>query len=228
MKIKQLFKSTHISFTKLFLELLVVFLGVSAGFLLQNNKEIKQNKEFERKYLNGFYNDVNENISELERLIEADSIWIENNSYAAKLILFDSLSFDSANALIIAMVYYSEFNPQTNTYATITNSGNLDLISNYKLRQSLVNCYKNFDEYELLDKYFLEHNSQNYIPFILNNVDLFNQKLIDPAGHKNILFKNIFAVHFSLTQQRIEAFKELLVENEALKVSLEKVLHDLE
>jgi len=68
-----------IKWTKLAIELIVVFLGVSAGFLLQNRKEASANKEQEQKYLQGFLADVNVNINELEESVIDDSLLLRNS-----------------------------------------------------------------------------------------------------------------------------------------------------
>ncbi len=61
---------------KLFFELIVVFLGVKAGFLLNNWQLEKQDELLEKKYMNGFLQDVNTNITELKTAIKSDSLWL--------------------------------------------------------------------------------------------------------------------------------------------------------
>ncbi len=61
---------------KLFLELIVVFLVVTAGFLLNNWQLEKQDELLEKKYMSGFLQDVNTNITELKTAIESDSLWL--------------------------------------------------------------------------------------------------------------------------------------------------------
>ena len=51
------------------LELLVVFIGVTAGFILNNWRENAAEKKLEYKYLNSFYRDVQNNENEIDSLI---------------------------------------------------------------------------------------------------------------------------------------------------------------
>ncbi len=62
---------------KLGLELLVVFLGVTSGFLLNSWRERQQEMKMEQKYISSFIKDVNDNIDQLEELCALDSIWLK-------------------------------------------------------------------------------------------------------------------------------------------------------
>jgi hypothetical protein len=220
MKSFSFFNSSKINFTKLFLELLVVFLGVTGGFLLQNYKEIRADRDLEKKYLEGIHTDTKENITELKESIAEDSLWLEQNRYALALIVKDSLPYDSAKTLMIHMAFFSEFNAQTNTYANIANSGNLNIIEDYELRQLIVDCFNNFENFKLLEIYFQKHNGNNFMPYLIANYNMFTRELISDDSHKKNEFINIFAIHYSLTQQRLDAYRNLLEEN----MDLEKLL----
>ena len=209
-----------INWTNHIIEIFVVFLGITAGFVLQNDKEQSQNKEFEQKYIVGFRDNVAENIESLQEGIQRDSLWLAESKYALKLIATDSLRLDSANSLIKSMIYYSEFSEQTTTYENILNSGNLNLIEDYDLKQKIVEYHKGLEDFQLLETYFHDYFSETLMPFLMINYDLFSQKLTVSNTHKSILFKNIFGTHFSLTQQRHEGYKRLLDES----IKMEKLL----
>jgi len=72
----QIQKIRDYDWKKLFFELIVVFLGVTAGFLLNNWQLEKQDELLDKKYMNGFLQDVNTNITELKTAIESDSLWL--------------------------------------------------------------------------------------------------------------------------------------------------------
>lgn len=76
-KIKSKFpKIREYDWKKLFFELIVVFLGVTAGFLLNNWQLDKKDKQLEKRYMIGFLQDVNANIAELETEVDSDSLWL--------------------------------------------------------------------------------------------------------------------------------------------------------
>lgn len=211
-----------IKWTTHLIELVVVFLGITAGFVLQNKKEQNADKELEQKYTEGIQVDVLENIRNLKECIQRDSFWLAQSKYALKLIATDSLSLDSANALIKTMIFYSEFEEQNTTYENITNSGNLNLIEDYDLKQKIVAYHKELENFKLLEIYFREYFTGTLMPFTMDNFDLFTEKLTVPKSHKSILFQNIFGTQYSLTQQRYKGYSDLL--NESKK--MEKLLNN--
>ncbi len=167
-----------------------------------------------------------ENIENLQDGIQRDSLWLIQTTYALKLISLDSLSLDSANSLIIEMIYYSEFSEQTTTYENIINSGNLNLIEDYDLKQKIVEYYKGIENFQLLETYFHDYFSGTLMPFLMINYDLFSKKLTVTNTHKSVLFKNIFASHYSLTQQRCEGYKGLLDKSKKMEKLLNNKMNE--
>ena len=211
-------KKSFVNFTKIgkinwanrLAELLVVFLGVSAGFILQNYKENLQDEKLEQYYIASFIDDANTNILSLRNQITKDSLWIENNSYAIKLILVDSLSYDSACSLVTKMVMFSEFSEQTNTYEDIISSGNLNLIKNYTVKKEIISYYKSLKDIEIIDVFFKDYFSDNLMPFVMHKYDLVNHKILPIDAYKSIEFINVYVGYYSYSQQRINTHKELL------------------
>ena len=203
------------------ISLIVVFLGVTAGFILQNQKDNASDRDLEKKYISSFINDIDNNIEELKNLIENDSLWLGNNMYSAVYIMGDTLSYDSACSLIKSMVYFSEFSEQTDTYEDISGSGNLNLIKDFEMKNEIIAYHKSLKDYGFLERYSQEYYSTNFLPFIMNNFDLFTNIIIPKEIYKTVKFKNVVGGFISYTQQRIFAHKELLEESYNLKALLE-------
>jgi len=214
-------KNNKIDWLNHSISLIVVFLGVTAGFILQSEKESSYERELEKKYISGFINDIDNNIEELKDLIKEDSLWLSNNIYVASYIFKDSLSYDSACSLMKNMVFFSEFSEQTDTYEDITGSGNLNLMRDFELKTEIIAYHKSIKDYGFLEKYFQEYYSNNFLPFIMNHFDLFTNQLIPYDIYKSVKFKNVVGGFISYTQQRTAAHKELLNESYNLKSLLE-------
>jgi len=214
-------KTKKIDWLNHIIGLFVVFLGVTAGFILQNRKETITNQNLEQKYLTGFYDDVNQSIIDLKEAIADDSLWLVQNKYAIPQITTGTLQTDSAAKLMLSMAHFSKFMAQTNTYENITNSGNLNLITSYEYKQAIVIYYKSLEDFELLEFYFENFGTQSFMPYLLENFDMFSQKFEYPNAEKSAKFKNIFATFYSLKQQRIEGYNRILKESEEFKQQLE-------
>ena len=209
-----------INWLYLIIELFVVFLGISAGFVLQNYKDNSAKKELEINYLKGFSEDLVVNLKGLNEEIETDSLWLEHNKYAINYFIGDSLASDSANSLVKEMVLFSRFAPQTYTYEDIVNTGNLNLITDYQLKQEIIIYHKELEDFEILEEYYQNFIQQTFMPFIMNKYDLFKNQFISGKLHQSVEFRNIYVGHYSMKQQRMAGYKKLKKLTEELMVKL--------
>ena len=113
--------------------------------------------------------------------------------------------------------HFSKFSAQTDTYENMKNSGNLNLINNFEHKQAIVKYYKSLEDFELLEQYFKDFNTQNFMPYMLEHFNLFDKKFTDKGEASMTRFKNIFGSYYSLKQQRLEGYRRLLNESEEVK-----------
>ena len=207
---------------KLFLELVVVFLGVTAGFLLNNWQLEKQDERLEKKYMNGFLQDVNMNIAELKTAIESDSLWLSRAKPKLITIQKGTITVDSANSVIKQIIFISKVGIQTGTYEDITNSGNLNIISDYNLKKLIVDYHVAISGVEFIDDYFYKYFGDFVMPFIFSNFSVLEGILDNPAIIKQSQFANIIAGYYSMVQQRKSAYEGLLLKSNSLREDLNK------
>lgn len=206
------------------IELVVVFLGITAGFILQNFNETANDKKLEKKYMEGFKTDVTENASLLKSAIVEDSTWLDRYNYAIYQILDGSLTLDSAVSMMMGMANYSRFNKQDITYLNIVNSGNLGLIREYTLRQHIVAYHKELNDFEVLEDYYNDYNQNHLLPFMTDEFDLFQYKFITRDLYKEHAFTNAFGTIVSYRQQRITGYRNLLESTNGMIQELEIAL----
>ena len=100
---------------KLALELFVVFLGVTAGFILNGWREQRQEQVLEQKYLARFFNDVRQNIEDLEEFVSVDSAWIAHAEPILNLFKNNAIVQDSAVSAMKMMTTLSGVDLNTGT-----------------------------------------------------------------------------------------------------------------
>jgi ribosomal protein S17E len=215
-------KKSHTNWKQLFFELIVVFLGVTAGFLLNNWQLAQQDQKLEQKYLNSFLEDVNSNITELEKSVDVDSLWLERVMPQLILLRDNSFEPDSAASLIKGIVQISRAGIQKGTYQAITNSGNLNIITNYALKKQIVDYHQAINSVEFIDDYFYQYFNDFVMPFVFTNFSVLKEKLTNPIVIKTVEFENVIAGYASMVQQRKDAYQDLLEKSYELKTELEK------
>lgn len=216
------FKIKNYDWQKLLLELIVVFLGVTAGFLLNNWQNQQQTSLLEKKYLSGFLQDANSNITELNKDIKADSLWL----YSVKPKLIElkkrTLQPDSANKLIKMIVNISKADIQTVTYDDIINSGKLNIISDYNLKRQIVDYNNTIDGIRYIENYFYQYFNEFVMPFVFSNYNVLAEHITNTGIIKTARFSNTVAGYYSMIQQRLARYKTLLKKSFALRDSLRK------
>jgi hypothetical protein len=119
---------------KLFFELIMVFLGVNAGFVLNNWRMEQDERNLEQKYLASFLQDVKMDIPGLENAIRTDSMWLATAKPLLNSIINKNIKFDSATVMIKMIVKISIIDANSSSYEENSNSGNLNIITNFELK----------------------------------------------------------------------------------------------
>lgn len=205
---------------KLGLELLVVFLGVTSGFLLNNWREQQKEDQLEQKYISGFLSDVNENIEQLEELNALDSLWLIQARENVLAIQNNTLNRDSAEAMMKKIVVINKMEPHEVTYEDIKNSGNLNLIQNFKLKSKIVDYQITLKGVRFLDDYFYEYFNDFVMPFVFSEFNVLTGHFKNDDSFKTIQFSNVFVGYYSMVQQRNFVYKDLLSESKEFKTIL--------
>lgn len=204
------FQMKNYNWGKLGLELLVVFLGVSSGFILNNWREESQQLELEQKYITGFIADVEDTIDELSKLNKNDSLWMLAANRNISDLRARTLSKDSADALLKRIIQINKIEIKKGTYEDIINSGNLNLIRNFDLKGEIVDYALAVQGVTFVDDYFHQFFNAYVMTFVFKEFDVINGKIIDEKIYNTVAFSNIFGGYYSMVLQRNSAYKDLL------------------
>lgn len=213
-------KISNYNWEKLGLELLVVFLGITAGFILNNWRQRQQNEKLEQKYIEGFIQDVSENIKELEKSVSLDSMWMLHAKPLLKEMKDRTITTDSALAAMKLISSMTTWDAHTVTYEDITNSGHLNLIGNFGLKNRIVDYYGDIQGAKHLDDNFYNYDENYIMPFIMNQYSILRQQLSDPGIMKTVHFSNIFAGYYVMIMQQRKSYSKLLAKSRSLKNEL--------
>ena len=209
---------------KLGLELFVVFLGITAGFLLNNWQIDRQEAKIEQKYLEGFSEDVKSNISELEAAIQRDTTWIVKANKIIKVINDGGLPIDSTNAAISLISNLNTLEISASTYDDIINSGNLNLIRSFHLKSQIIKHQNVIASSELLDEYLKKFFNNFLLPFLVAETNVMTIEFNNPETIKSVRLTNLIGIYFSFINQRTDVYKKFLEESYKLNEELETVL----
>jgi hypothetical protein len=206
--LKQYTMRSKINWLNHSIELIVVFIGVTAAFMLNTVREDYKDTQSEQQYLNSFLNNLSYDSALVKEVIDFNRSKIERLNGYIILIKSDNLTVDSAAVLCGDMSANFQFSPKTITYESIVNSGNFGIISNYKLKEELIRYYKGFDDMKLKEQIFNEFLKDYLIPFIYANFDMLNQKIKTPNAIKGHSFSNLVLGYYALLSQSLESYEK--------------------
>ena len=215
-------KIVNYEWGKLFFELIVVFLGVTAGFVLNNWRMDQEERKIEQKYLASFLQDIKFDIPELEIAVRTDSIWLSRAKPLLNAIINKNIKIDSAQSIIKMIVTISKIDAHSSTYEEISNSGNLNLITNFELKAQIVDYYLALGGVDFIDDYFRKYFSDFVMPFVLTEYSVLTNEFNNKEVINSVRFSNVVAGYYSLIQQRCEAYKSLLKDSYLLRNELNK------
>ena len=219
-------KKTKINWTYYIIELAVVFIGVTAGFLLNNWREDSAEKKMERKYLESFNNEVILDKDNLDSLILHSQLKIDNLLDIIKQteVVNKPLTEELAQSIVMEIMYIEWLSPANDTYEDIINSGNLNIISDYALKEKISSYYTFLDEVSNVEKFFTEHMNNYGFPILYKNYHLLRREFVNSESYKSLEFTNMYLGVVALLQQNNEKYKEALEKNEELQNELQKAL----
>lgn len=209
-------QSSRSNWLKLSLELIAVFVGISAGFFMNNYQENKRDIKLEQKYLESFHKNLLVDSIEIKKHIAED----QNNLSASQQAVFTmargKLSRDSALALMSVIGTFNNLNMQDATYESIVNSGNLGLIRDWALREELVNYYTYQQSIRDVEEVYNDYLNTYVLPFLFKSVDLLSGEFAEDFRTDSREFKNITAGYYLLADQRMDMLMEVDSVNNAL------------
>lgn len=214
-----------INWTNHFIELLVVVIGITIAFMLENWRQNSAYDELEQKYLNSLKSDL---MSDKQLLDSTVSYVEKQNSILGEFVAeirTGNVIKQKAEEMIPQVLISHGFAPKQATYQSITNSGNLDIINDYKLLESLASYYNSYDELTIKEKILYDYQLKFVLPFVYENVDFLSGEIVDKSAINGFEFKNIVTGYYTLVGQNLEVYRNY---KEANKELLEKIEQHLD
>ncbi|MBN1151541.1 hypothetical protein JXA84_10030 [candidate division WOR-3 bacterium] len=196
-------------YTGYIIDLAIVTAGVSVTFILNSYWEKVKMIRLEKKYLDDFMRDLQHDLDIAQQLTEQNRKKNKRAKAFTESIKQNTHTPENSIEVFQDIATINQFTPKMSAYVSIVNSGNLNIIRNYDLRNKLVSYYISFEEIKLEEKISNDFAFNTAIPFMYRNIDLLNHKLINSDCIYATDFKNIFIGYFALLQQVLDGYETL-------------------
>ncbi|MCK0159648.1 DUF6090 family protein [Allomuricauda sp. F6463D] len=129
-------------------EVILVVIGILIALQLNNLNDIKKNKGYEKEYLVRIQLDIKQDLAELERLFQGDTVKLDAYTFLGRYLHSDSIHTDPT--LIVSKLGYAFgiqwFEGKNIVFDDMKSSGKTGLITSDSLRNSIQYYYRLFDE----------------------------------------------------------------------------------
>jgi hypothetical protein len=161
------------------LELLVIFIGVSLSFLVNNLNENRKERNQETRYLEGIHRDLIKTEKSLREIIKFDSIRQEQSKLFLKKIGNNKNRInDNSLTLFNIIQHHKNVIVENLNFENLIQSGNLNLIVNYDLKNKILANKKYEDLLEKNYSFINEINNSKIQPFLLKSYEFFEGEII--------------------------------------------------
>ncbi len=200
--------------------LLVVVIGVTIAFQLSEYNEGIKNKKLKGEFYKSFVSDLEKDIELMDTLIKANDIAIKYNYNMIRAIRTQDLENDSLFMWINTLRYMLPFKPQSTTYESLKASGNIEVID-FSTRNKIIDLYEQFyDGGMLFDDYHSGIIEGYTLPYIINELKMFENGKLDPAFLKDNRFQNMMYSQVYIAQRKNNFYREMRIEAQNLKDQL--------
>ncbi len=173
--------------THYFFEFFMLFLAVTLGFFMENQREHIVEKKRAHQFLQSMLLDVRTNMKNLDSLMQQDRGIIVNHDLLVNWLLADSSTIDrAAFSKKMGAVWVRNFLVRKETYEQMKSSGSLRYVGDIEFLKKMMDYERitNFAQYrnqEFEKKYYTEL----FIPALYRSYDLTCQINLDTSNHSD-------------------------------------------
>lgn len=209
----------EINWKEQFVSLIVVILGISVAFWLNEWGEGNRAEKLEKQYIQGFIEDIEEDKTKIDYLLSRSEQQIESVDRILGVIRGGNQPLDTLTNDIFNIQFVLPFLSQDITYQSLT--GNVEIINDFEMRTQIIKYYSLYCVSMKLWDDSCKETVDNFIkPITFRELTYVSPELIDISIFDSREMKNaVFAMRY-LYQQRLDYLKVLKAETERLINSL--------
>jgi hypothetical protein len=195
--------------TYAFGEIIIVVIGILLALYLNNWNQERTEKKLELQYYQSIKIQLNEDLNTLNGEIEYNQNFLNQFSYAKKLILLkDKSKIDTLGKIALNMVRFSDFRRKSNIYQTLVNSGEIVIINNNKITEKLQSLEENYTYINRLEENHASIILSQIIPEIRQVIQFDPLKVVDMNSLFSYKFQNSFDILIVLMIEKMGAYKQ--------------------
>ena len=192
------------------IDLLIVIIGITIAFQLNNFNESNKSYTQERDYLKNFYEENRDNELALSSALEFALLTKNDIDTLKQVLLSKDYEDERIKNLSASMMALSDFHPSVVTMENITESGEFNIISDLKYREKLIDTYNSYQTTSQLENILTDYVNEYVTPFFFKNIRFSDFTSLNNNFIENPEFENIVIGYDALLTQKVKGYEENL------------------
>ena len=190
-------------------EVIIVVIGILLALYLNNWNQQRTEIKLELQYYQSIKIQLNEDLTTLYGEINYNQNFLNQFSFAKKLILLnDKSKADTLGKITLNMVRFSDFRRKSNIYQTLVNSGEIVLINNNKITEKLQSLEENYTYINRLEENHASIIFSQIIPEITQIIQFDPLKIMDMTFLFSYKFQNSLDLLIVLMNEKMDVYKQ--------------------
>jgi len=190
-------------------EIVIVVIGILLALYLNNLNQNRINNKLEIQYYQRIKNQLNDDLRTLNGEINYNQNFLNQFTYARKLILLNDRSkTDTLGHIAVNMVRYSDFRRKSSIYQTLVNSGEIINISNYNITEKLQRLEELYTYINRLEDQQSTFIISQIIPDIKNVLRFYPLLIENPEAFFCYKFQNDFVILIDVSGEKEKVYKQ--------------------
>jgi acetyltransferase-like isoleucine patch superfamily enzyme len=202
-------------------DLLMVVLGVTIAFQLNNSKGNADRKSLERFYKESLLVDVNTDIQRMTDIV--NSLEKDHAELMAYLPLMDKLPADSLAKPLMAVMSFETFSEKDNTYRALVASNGFGTFNDHQLIEIITEYYSSYTAIRRFEQVYTEVIFK-LSEFMARSVIFDQGRIVDKSVTSAPQTRNLLFVTEGQLNTGLEDYEDALNRAKNLKMALEKSL----
>lgn len=202
-------------------EILLVVIGILIALSINNWNQNRQNNKILTIYTNQLIEEVELNISKLNKVIEEESKLLKHLDTLVDILKNKDLDNPKLTSKSFSLLSFEDFYPETIAFENLKSSGEFKLIENIDLRNSISSAYNSFESIYLTHEVHYFNMKTRIADYFFQSANFihFNEAL--PNFGKDREFGNLAIAARSTLNQKIDACEKSQDKMKKLKKVLE-------
>jgi len=207
-------------------EILLVVVGISLAFQLDNWNEDRVKRNTEISYYNNIRDQILDDKNLINSQMEFNNFYRLEFDYANDLIeTNDKSKMDTLGIIIRNMVQYSDFDREGNIYETLVNSGEIKILRNDDIVQGIRELEERYIYVNRMESIHYDAMMNHVIESIKHRIKFTTGEITRPEDVFNYEFQNLLIMLLQIMNEKDEVYHKALDQIEIVKKLIDEELH---